>query len=86
MCIRGTSFIKFCKPLNKSHCKITGRGKNQHRTIHHVIKKKANLNRAWQNVQALNNISDLTLVSKGLNFFNFPSLWTSRPPFSCTCP
>ena len=39
MCVRGTSFIKFCKPLNKGHCKITGRGKSQHRTIRHVIKK-----------------------------------------------
>lgn len=86
MCIKGTSFIKFCKPLNKGHCKIIGRGKKSTQNYSSCYLKKANLNQVWQNVQALNIISELTLVSKGLNFFNFPSLWTPRPPFSCICP
>ena len=68
MCIRGISFIKFYKPLNKGHCKIIGKGKKPTQNYSSCYSKKANLNRVWQNVQALNNISELTLVSKGVKF------------------
>lgn len=68
--------------------KITARGENQHTAIYHVV-KKANLNQAWQNLQALNTWQHSRVdpsVWEVKFFFNFPNIWTPRPPFSCTWP
>lgn len=77
MCIKGTSFIKFCKPLNKGHCKIIGR-KKINTELFIMLFKKSKLKPGLAKRPSFKQ-HFRTLVSKGLNFFNFPSLGPPRP-------